>query len=280
MAIDPLRGLPSFSEMYNAYKNRGGLGQALQGGIDAYTEGRAAKSKENLQSAEAEKNRADAKHYATPKSESFVRLDQISDPAEKAALAQYASPDAQGVMTLPISTYNAVTKRSQGQEAIDLKNQLAQAQAERNQQLAEKDRALQKVAEEKASLQAQLSPVNQTINAAKDLASSAATVDAPTPIGRLGSLLKEKVLPPALGGGTPTSAVAAERQGEAARTALQGIVSHTAPTKLNTVDQAIGITPDPLETKAVQILNDNHKPVTPANIAEVKRRLGDKRGSK
>lgn len=39
MAIDATRGLPSFSEMYGAYKNRGGLADAINAGVSGFESG-------------------------------------------------------------------------------------------------------------------------------------------------------------------------------------------------------------------------------------------------
>ncbi len=244
MAINATRGLPSFSEMYSAFKNRGSLGEALQGGFKAYDEGRAATSKENLQASEAEKNRAEAKAKSAPK-EAFVRLDQILDPKEKQDLAQYATPNDQGVMVLPVSTYNAVTKRGQGQETLELKNQLALADQKAAEERATNAARLSQVAEEKAALQAQLGPEAQEISATRSLAEEAGKVEAPTLFQRGASFIKEKVT------GKPLSSVLAERQGEAARAKLAtlGNVGPQAgeplpkgPIVPNPVDEATGST--------------------------------------
>lgn len=233
MAINSTRNLPSFSEMYSAFKNRGGLGDALQAGVTGFNEGAAAQSKENLQASEAEKNRAEAKAKAAPK-EGVIRLDQILDPKEKEALAQYASPNEQGLLVLPISTYNAVTKRGQGQEALDLKNQLVLEQAKAAEERAANQARLAKVAEEKAALQAQLGPRAQELSATRSLAEEAGKVESPTLLQRGASFIKEKVT------GKPLSSVLAERQGEAARAKLADFG------QVNPVDEATGINvPEP-----------------------------------
>lgn len=77
MAIDPLRGLPSFAEMYGAYKNKKSLGDMLGEGVVAGVKGwqegqaSAAKSKElevemDLKKAQAEEARAKKKDLETP----------------------------------------------------------------------------------------------------------------------------------------------------------------------------------------------------------------------
>ncbi len=214
MAIDTTRGLPSFSEMYSAFKNKGNLGEVLKAGVTGYNDATNDRSKRDLQAAEAEKNRAEAKKASMPKSEGVVRIDQILDANEKAALAQYAQPNEQGLLVVPISTYNAVTKRSQGQDALDLKNQLVLEQSKSAEERAANQARLAKVAEEKAALQAQLGPKAQEISATRSLAEEAGKIEAPTLLQRGASFIKEKVT------GKPLSSVLAERQGEAARAKL------------------------------------------------------------
>ena len=182
MAINSTRNLPSFSEMYSAFKNRGGLGETIQTGVNAFNQGMEAQSKANLQSAEAEKARADAKKASMPKAEGVVRIDQILDPKEKADLAQYAQPNDQGLLVVPISTYNAVTKRGLGQDTLDLKNQLALAEAKAQEERAANAARLAKVAEEKAALQAQLGPQAQQLSATRTLADEAGKVAPPVSV--------------------------------------------------------------------------------------------------
>jgi hypothetical protein len=229
MAIDSTKGLPSFSEMYSAYKNRGGLGDVINAGVSGYYDAKAAKSKENLQASEAEKNRAAAKKDLMPKEEGVIRLDQILDPKEKQDLMQYAKPNDQGLLVLPISTYNAVTKRGQGQEALDLKNQLTLAQQQQAEERAKNAQELTRIQQEKADLQAQLGPRAQELSATSRLAEEAGKVDAPTLLQRGVSGVKEAF------GGKPLESVLAERQGSAARSKLSEIG------KVNPVDESQGI---------------------------------------
>lgn len=60
MAIETTRGLPSFSEMYQAYKNRGNIGQALEAGVTGYLEGKASTAGTKNKVAEANKYNAEA----------------------------------------------------------------------------------------------------------------------------------------------------------------------------------------------------------------------------
>ena len=63
MAIDTTRGLPSFSEMYNAYKNQGSIGDAIKAGTEGFTSARAAKAKSTLEAANANEANAHADYY-------------------------------------------------------------------------------------------------------------------------------------------------------------------------------------------------------------------------
>lgn len=229
MAINPTRNLPSFSEMYSAFKNRGGLGETLQTGVNAFNSGMEAAGKAKLQAAETKKAEAEAKKASMPKSEGVVRIDQIVDPKEKADLLQYAQPNDQGLLVVPISTYSAVTKRGMGQETLDLKTQLAEQAAKAQTEAAANQARLAKVAEEKAALQATLGPQAQALTAASRLAEEAGKVGAPTMLQRGVSFVKEAVT------GEPLASVLAERQGKAARQKLSEIGG------VNPVDEATGI---------------------------------------
>jgi hypothetical protein len=251
MAIDTTRNLPSFSEMYNAFKNRGNIGEAINAGTQGYFTAKNDMSKRDLQASEAHKNEAEAEYNRThakmlQQNTGVIRLDQITDPKEKADLAQYATPNAEGILIVPLSTYNAVTHKQQNAEALDLKKQLNDTVAKHNQDIATKDQQLAAIAQEKAALQAQLGPKAQAISANRDLATSAGSVEPPTLLQRGVSFIKEAA------GGSPLTSVLAERQAEAARAKLAqlggadtGTPSPTpsptpAPTA-NPVDEATGI---------------------------------------
>ncbi len=290
MAIDATKGLPSFSEMYNAYKNRGNLGDVLKAGVTSYYQGKDEANKAKYIQSEAAKNQAEAAYnQAHAKmlagSQGIIRLDQITDPTEKATLAQYAQPNAEGIMVVPVSTYNAVTHKNQNQEALDLKTQLAKTQQEHQNALLSlntqhqseinaRDLALQKAQEEKQALANQLQPRAQTINAASKLAESANTVEKPTLLNEGASFVKEKM------GFGPTDAVAAERQGQAARSQLQSMLQQPNASA-NPVDQATGIAPTPAPPlnqspryQAIQELQNQKQPVTEANIKFVMDKMG------
>lgn len=260
MAINSTRGLPSFAEMYEAYKNRGSLGQSLQAGVEGLKSGIeiARKGKETdaeakLKNAQALKAETDAKR---PK-EGFIRIDQIIDPREKADLAQYATANEEGVLVVPQSTYNAVTKRGQGAETLDLKAKLAAQQAEA-------DAARIKAEQERLALQQELGPRAQATSAAKGLGELASKVDAPTIPNRILSFGKETI------GMEPTAAVLAERQRQAAAKRLEELQGNASA---SIVDTATGLGPDPLRTQAIQELNAAGMPTTEANINEAMRQL-------
>lgn len=246
MAINSTRGLPSFSEMYSAFKNKGSLGETLQAGVEGYKTGVEMKRKNAAQESQSALEQAQAKkalHEATTEKATFVRIDQITDPKEKAELAQYATPNTEGIMVVPTSTYNAVTKRTQGAEMLDLK-------AQHDAAMAAKDADLARAAQEKQALLNEIGPKAQSISAAKGLAESAGKVGEPSLAGRLVNPLQKLVT------GTDISSVAAEKQREAANARLQTLMSNAQGA---VTDNAVGIQPTPNYTSEAEALAAGHK---------------------
>lgn len=102
MAIDATKGLPSFSEMYAAYKNRASLGDALQSGLQGYEKGVGMAQQGEKISSEADYHRAQAEALrnktANPTKDMFdVRtLENVLSPEQYAIVKNTATPGADG----------------------------------------------------------------------------------------------------------------------------------------------------------------------------------------
>lgn len=170
MAIETTRGLPSFSEMYSAFKNRGSLGDAITAGTQAFTGARAARSKSDLEAANAEEALAHAdvyKRQAQGGIEKRIPLAALPEGA-KEALAAYA--DEMGTITESQAKIY-LSNTAQGAASEKAANELAL----REQQLAQQTKHQQEMAavnQQLADLKAALGQSGQELSAAQTVANT------------------------------------------------------------------------------------------------------------
>lgn len=213
MAIDPTRNLPSFSEMYQAYKNRGGLGQALQGGLNAYTGQKKQVAEESKDNASAQQSLAEASYYknkANSPAEKKVPVSALPQQVQSSVLP-YA--DEQGLVPLSVAQVASGTNK-QGLDASAKEKELAAREAA----LTEAERHNK----ERDALQAELNNTKQQLGAAQQELSAANTVADITSKAEPPSLLNRGVSAARefLGQG-PTEDVLNERLKQAALQKLQ-----------------------------------------------------------
>lgn len=194
MAIDATRGLPSFSEMYSAFKNRGGLADAITAGFQGFESGRAGAAKAQESAANVELTRAKAKEaMANANKDPLANMMDASLIKPNVSKEQWALIEAAGTpvgdkLMIPRSYLSSIVPlvREQGSErraelsreaeAKKLEEQLA-AQAERQRQSeragderqaeAQRMQALTQVAGEKIPVRgiekAVISPIKELI---------------------------------------------------------------------------------------------------------------------
>ena len=231
MAIDTTRGLPSFSEMYNAYKNQGSIGDAIKAGTEGFTSARAAKAKSTLEAANANEANAHADYYksqAAGGTEKRIPLAALPEGA-KAALGQYA--DANGSVTeSQAKIYLANTAQGAASEKatneLNLRTQALEQQTKHQQEMAAVNQQL-------ADLKAALGQSGQELSAAQTVANTtkgAAPSLAEKGMGLAGTLVS-KMGAPKLGEMiTPDEVIKAQQNAEAV-SKLSGIakMSHEIP---------------------------------------------------
>lgn len=254
MAINTTRGLPSFSEMYNAFKNRGSLADVINAGVKGYTEGSAAVSKAKKEAAEAREADAHADYYKFQSQgggQKFVELGGMDDAA-RTALGPYAKDGKVDETTYKM--YLATTK--QGQDANKAQEQLEQKQRELAQQ-AKHQEEMAALKEQIATMQNQLGQSNQELNAAQTVANVTSKEADPTLFERGVSFVKESV------GGDPLGSVLAERQKKAALKKLSergGMAPASTPNVTPSAEQLM-TQPAPQPQRVPRPMGKSNKPV-------------------
>lgn len=294
MAIDATRGLPSFSEMLSAFRNRGSLASALNAGVQGVEKGigiaqTGAKnaSQQRLETAQTGEAEAHGRYYdaqAAGGAQKKVPLAALPESI-KPQLAAYVDaegnvPEAAAKVALATTEQGGKAERAAEmlkvqQEALDerTKSQARQAQLEAE---------LNRIREESGNEQRSITANKGVIEATKDAS--------PTLLQRGVNFVKEGVT------GQPLDVVLQERQNRAATEALArkgGVPSGTdrlnkleGTARLNTLennakntvtDKAVGIRPtpaNPVRQKAIDALTEAGAPITDANIKEAIRQLG------
>lgn len=233
MAIDATRGLPSFSEMYTAFKNRGGLAEAITGGLGAYYEGKAAKGKAEESAAEIELKRAQAKKaLAEANKDPYADYQDISTLAPVLSKEQFdvlklSATPVGGKLMVPKSQIQTLTPLVREQGAERRAELAREAEAKRlEDMLAEQARRQRE--SERASDERQAEA--QRMQALTQVAGEKIPVK---PVEKMiVSPIKEFIT------GAPTDTVAKLREQEAAKVALKTKAGLNRP---NPVDEATGI---------------------------------------
>lgn len=157
MAINAARGLPSFSEMLQGYRNKGGLGDALKAGLEGYDKGRAAIAAEKkavgdaeLQQSEIKKNLAAANKDPLNDMVDIRGMQPNMKPEQFQALKMTATQTPDGRLLVSKNTVSQmiplVRQQSSedmaraGQEAAEKRSVAAMIEARRAQQEAENER--------------------------------------------------------------------------------------------------------------------------------------------
>lgn len=274
MALDATRGLPSFSEMLSAFRNRGSLADGLKAGLAGYEKGvgmaaaeKKAASDQRLQGAQTEEALAKAESLRSGGTKKRIPLAALPEAA-KTALAAYA--DEAGTVAEEAAKIYLSTTEQGGKN--DRANEMLKLQQER---LA----AEQKAAEERAALQAELTRVREEsgvasreLNAAKTVAETTSRAEAPTMLeSGIISPVKEFIT------GDPLSSVLAQRQNKAAMEKLSqtgGISPQPAPRPALAPSKPKIQPKNPVRQKAIDELTAAGAPITEANIQEAIRQLG------
>lgn len=170
MAIDPTRGLPSFTEMYNAYKNRGSLGDAVNAGVSGFMEAKAATSKQAKEAAETQEATSHAKWYETQaKGGGQKTVSAASLPDEvRERLAKAGAIDEQG-NTLESSAKIAMQGTKQESDAASAADKLAAQMAAFEQKKAH-DAEVSKITAERDADRAKFTGNQQEMDAARTVA--------------------------------------------------------------------------------------------------------------
>lgn len=275
MAIDATRGLPSFSEMLTAFRNKGSLADTLKAGLAGYEKGvgiKAAAAKEaseaSLRAAQAEEAKAKAESLRTPKAKR-VPLAALPETI-KPSLAPYV--DSEGMVPEEAAKV-ALGTTKQGQDADAASRELKL----REDALAQRIEAAKKEAELRAEInriREESGAASRELNAAKTVAETTGRMDSPP-------LLEKAIISPIKEAltGDPTAAVLAQRQNKAAMEKLAqtgGITPQPqampAPAPRPSPNPAGS--KNPLRNRAIQELQAAGAPVTEANIQEAIRQLG------
>jgi hypothetical protein len=134
MALDSTHGLPSFSEMYSAYKNKGGLADVINAGFSGYERGSELARKNKETQAEAELKSAQAKEAL-----SKANKDPMADYMDIRSLASGLSKpqyDALAATAIPLGD-KLMVKRSEvsstviplvREQGVDRRAELARAE--------------------------------------------------------------------------------------------------------------------------------------------------------
>lgn len=277
MALDALHGLPSFSEMLQAFKNRTSLGETLQTGLAGYEKGvgmktAAAKevSESDLRSAQAEEARAKAKNLGSTTSKKRVPLAALPETI-KPQLASYV--DEEGMVPYEAAQV-ALSTTEQGRKAEGANKELEmrQQQLEQSRKSQEENLALR---QQIADLQAQLGPKAQELSAARAVVEATGKQEAPSLLQKGVSAVKEGL------GGQPLESVLNERMQSAATKKLAEMGRITPPSAEPQLRQPAP-RPAPtsipqggdLRSRAISELQSAGAPVTEANIQEAMRQLG------
>lgn len=274
MALDATRGLPSFSEMLQAFRNRTSLGETLQAGLAGYEKGvgLAAKSKEaaseaDLRTAQADEARAKAESLRAGGTKKRVPLAALPESI-KPQLAAYV--DAEGMVP------EEAAKVALGTTEQGRKTESATKELELRQKAFEEQ---QRSAKEREDMQAQIQALReelgrrgQDITAARAVAETAGKVEPPTLLERGASFIKEGVT------GQPLDAVLAERQRQAATQKLSELSGITPNQPMTPAPTRSAPRPAPapagnMREQAIKELQAAGAPVTEANIAEAIRQL-------
>lgn len=237
--IETTRGLPSFSEMYNAFRNRGNLGQAINAGVEGYFGQKSEMSKEALNAANAKEANAHADYYksqATGGTEKRIPLAALPEGA-KMALGQYA--DAQGTVTeSQAKIYLANTAQGAAADKaandLDLRTKNLEQQTKHQQEMAV-------VQQQLADLKAALGQSGQELSAAQTVANTTKGAS-PSLVEKgmgLAGQLATKMGAPKIGEMITPDEVIKANQNAAAMEKLQGISK--IPTQIPVADR--GVTP-------------------------------------
>lgn len=240
MAIDPTRGLPSFSEMYNAYKNQGSLGDSIKAGTEGFMSARAAKAKSDLEGANSREADAHARYYdaqATGGITKKVSAASLTDEVRN-KLAAAGAIDADGNVS-EASAKVAMQGSKQEGDANAMSEKLAHQQElfEQNKRHQADSLAMQ---QQLAELKAQVSGANTANNAATTIANTNKNAE-PTLVEKLGGLAAKAVGKPQW---VPDEVQRLDRF-NAANDQLAGTagMSHTAPSAQPVAPADAGVTP-------------------------------------
>lgn len=231
MAIDPTRNLPSFSEMYSAFRNQGSIGDAINAGTKGFTDARAAKSKSALEAANAQEATAHAKYYESQASSGGEkRLDPGTlGPEAAAALNPYVGPDGK-VSDAVAKLYLQKTGQSAAGEKAANDLALKQQMFEQN---TKHQQEMQTVQQQLADLKAALGQSGQELSATTTVANSTKGAN-PSLVQKgmgLAGALVSKMGAPNLGEAMTPDEVIKAQQNAAALEKLSGIgkIDHQIP---------------------------------------------------
>lgn len=173
--IETTRGLPSFSEMYAAFKNKGSIADSINAGVGGYFEGKKEQADVNKKNAEAVEAKSHGKYYDAQVNggiDKKVPLASLSDEA-RAKLAPYV--DANGMIPeAAAKVYLSTTAQGQAADKatseLELKQKALEEQTKHQKEMTD-------IQQQLATLKEALGQKGQALSAAQTVATTNKSAD-------------------------------------------------------------------------------------------------------